>query len=288
MKIPIIFICRGDPPYLKYALLQARKSNPGTDIYLLGDEANNKYDFVKHHFFKEYFKKADAFRSVYNHISVNDLEFELFCFQRWFILSEFINRLGIGAFFSCDCDVMVYCDVNELWTALEGIDFTVLESEEWSSVHASFWTGKVVNGFCDFIMDFYLQKKYKNINTRFPTGTGMPHFSDMYAMHMYARATPFKYKDTKERIASSVFNDVVNELQIRWRNGVPYDRFTGARYAVLHFQEWRKTHIKMYYLFSGFPVVLQAYFLVVRIRQGIALNLKLLFSGRKGMLKQPS
>lgn len=41
MAIPIFFVCKTNSSYLKYALKQARKFNPDSFIYLLGDESNN-------------------------------------------------------------------------------------------------------------------------------------------------------------------------------------------------------------------------------------------------------
>jgi hypothetical protein len=48
MAIPIFFVHKTNSSYLKYALKQARKFNPDSPIYLLGDESNNHYPFVIH------------------------------------------------------------------------------------------------------------------------------------------------------------------------------------------------------------------------------------------------
>src|SRR5262245_28179211 len=47
--LPIVFIHYGDNNYLRYSLEQAQHSNPYSPIYLIGDEQNNRYSFVKHY-----------------------------------------------------------------------------------------------------------------------------------------------------------------------------------------------------------------------------------------------
>ena len=49
MPIPIVFIHRGYSDYMEYSLRQARAAVPdGTEIFLLGDRNNDRFDFVNH------------------------------------------------------------------------------------------------------------------------------------------------------------------------------------------------------------------------------------------------
>src|SRR5579871_6221993 len=44
--IPIVFIHQANSEHLKYSLAQAKKSNPDSTVFLLGDDSNNRYSCV--------------------------------------------------------------------------------------------------------------------------------------------------------------------------------------------------------------------------------------------------
>lgn len=112
--VPVVFIHRGDDDYLAYSLQQAKRSNPQSDIILIGDSANSKYasESVQHFMIDDYHQAAQQFAAVYKHQSPNSYEYELFCYQRWFILQDFVRANDIERFCSLDSDVMLYTDIN--------------------------------------------------------------------------------------------------------------------------------------------------------------------------------
>src|SRR5262249_30828755 len=65
--LPIVFVHRSDSEHLRYALAQAKTSNPNSAIYLLGDASNNRYDFAEHRDLRDYFAGADEFAKIYRH-----------------------------------------------------------------------------------------------------------------------------------------------------------------------------------------------------------------------------
>lgn len=114
MSIPIIFFHAGDSDYLQYTLKQAVTSNPNSDVYLLGDQFNEKYSsIVKHYMYDSFFDSVWDFKNKYVHLSTNDAGYEVICIVRWFIINDFCKRHNIDKFFYCDSDVMLYCDITE-------------------------------------------------------------------------------------------------------------------------------------------------------------------------------
>src|SRR5437868_4073869 len=112
MSIPVIFIHKGDHFYLNHSLNQVKITNPGNPIYLITDSITGRYDFVNYADIKKYNKGAAEFAGMYKHMSTNNYENELFCFQRWFILKEFCYDKKIDNFLYLDSDVLIYCNID--------------------------------------------------------------------------------------------------------------------------------------------------------------------------------
>ncbi|GAA4753191.1 hypothetical protein [Flavisolibacter ginsenosidimutans] len=112
--LPIIYIHKGYCPYLRLSLLQAKKTNPDTRLILLGDGPNKRLAQevgVAFYPFENYFSAATNFETIYRHNSANGYHYELFCFQRWFVLNEFLAKEKItGHFFYNDSDTFLFCD----------------------------------------------------------------------------------------------------------------------------------------------------------------------------------
>ncbi|WP_199621700.1 hypothetical protein [Paenibacillus alkalitolerans] len=133
MHMPIIFIHRGDDDYLTYSLRQAKQSNPYSDIILIGKAVNKKYcsGTATHVMLDDYMESAKEFSKVYQHASSNSYEYNLFCFQRWFVLRDYMRKQGIQKCCYIDSDVMLYTDVNKpefsqftfefSWTTIVGL-----------------------------------------------------------------------------------------------------------------------------------------------------------------------
>ena len=95
MASPITFIHQGNTRYLKYAVAQANAS--GYETIVVGD-ASVARDVdagrLKCQFFllSDLWGRATEFAGVYNHLSVNQEQYELFCFQRWYVIYELIEK----------------------------------------------------------------------------------------------------------------------------------------------------------------------------------------------------
>lgn len=150
MSIPIIFVHKGNPFFLHSVLKQAKRTNPNSEIILLGDNTNCKYKFVKHYFIDDYFTSAEAFSKVYQHYSPNPYDYELFCFQRWFVIKDFVDRTwgGNAQFLYCDTDTLLYDDISFDINRFQSYDMTICKTGTPCFTYFNFG---IIAKFTDFI-----------------------------------------------------------------------------------------------------------------------------------------
>ena len=111
--IPIIFIHNQNSSYLPLSLWQARKSNPETEVILIGDSGNAHFNYLVNHVDKsQYSKRADEFAKKFVNFSTNSHEFELICLQRWFILEEFMRQNNLEKCLYLDSDILLFGNVK--------------------------------------------------------------------------------------------------------------------------------------------------------------------------------
>ncbi|HBE16397.1 MAG TPA: hypothetical protein DDW51_01970, partial [Cyanobacteria bacterium UBA11367] len=264
-SIPIVFIHQGDSDYLKYTLSQVKHSNPDSTVFLIGDAANAHYynlaEFVD--IFK-YCNEAVEFAKIYQHYNTNSLGYELFCFQRWFILKNFLLENKIDKCLYIDSDVMLYANVAEEENKFKNWDLTL--SYE-TSPHCVFVNKlKTLEDFCNFICEIYtnpsliklMESKFEErIQQNLPGGA-----CDMTAFIEYRRMHPSKIGELSTIIDNSKYDHNINlsegfEMQdgiknIYFVNGQPCckDLKFGnpIKFNCLHFQGNAKKYIKKYCL----------------------------------------
>ena len=123
----VIYVHTGDSFYLLPNLLHTRAYNPNAKIILLGDKKNayvEEWGF-EHFLLDEYMNLAHQFEQVYVHYSPNSYQFELFCFQRWFAISEFAQKQHLEKFLVCDTDAFLYCNIDDEFDKYSNVDFTI-------------------------------------------------------------------------------------------------------------------------------------------------------------------
>lgn len=166
MSIPIVFTHFGKSDYLELAIHQAKFSNPESDIYLLGDDANlylSKY--CMHEQFSKYSNCDKILKEVYKHFSTNSYEFEYFCFKRWFVLLDFMKANNLDWVCAADSDFMLYDSVSKFLTSILKINnynsgYCIQEQDFNSylwcgSGHISFVSKRFLESFCDFVITTY-------------------------------------------------------------------------------------------------------------------------------------
>ncbi|QSH41009.1 hypothetical protein P0136_10270 [Lentisphaerota bacterium ZTH] len=271
MTIPIVFIHKGYSEYMEYSLRQAKASNPGSRIILLGNESNNRFDFVDHVDMDNYFSKAVEFAEIYRHLSTNPYQYELFCIQRWFILNKYMAENGMEKCFVCDTDVMIYSDIDEALKPFEKADLALVIQNQDYALSISLLPFKALEDFCSFITNLYNDKQaveklniyYKNVIARKNLGG----VSDMTLAANWLNQAAYKNVMTliKDK-NNSVFDNHIGlpfleedcsykykfgHKQIIWKKNFPYcfsikhQRY--MRFHILHFQGPAKYLMARYY-----------------------------------------
>lgn len=261
-NIPLIFVHNGNKYYLKPVLEQAYAFNRDVPIYLLGDETNDKYKFANHYLASDYFGLASQFESVYQHMSVNAYGYELFCFQRWFIVNEFVKQKGIKHFLCLDSDVLLFCNVSKVFSEYINYDFTICET------HCPCYTlfsSETLDKFCTFLMDMYtnsfylniLKKRYEDILAR----NEKSGISDMTAFRLYQDHISSNVKELTDIENGECFDGNINDYtgfekddddrkKVYWEESRPYlvQQATDKHVYVkgLHFQGNSKVDIYKY------------------------------------------
>lgn len=163
--IPVILIHKGFQNYVSYSIRQAAKNN---QVYLLGD-TNPNLSLESFQFFNynNLLDGCDDFRSNYSHLSTNPFEYELFCYQRWFILRNFMKENNLETVFYIDSDVLLFVDVEKEWERFNQYDMTLLHR---TAAISSFITFRGLNNFCNLLNSIYGDKNgypFKKIESHF-------------------------------------------------------------------------------------------------------------------------
>ncbi|MBN2640714.1 MAG: hypothetical protein JXR78_03590 [Victivallales bacterium] len=322
MYIPIIFIHQGYSSYLEFSLRQARYFCPDSEIILLGDDSNDCFDFITHINIHDFHESADAFAAVYKHCSTNPYSYELFCFQRWFILEEFIRKSGkYDQVFVCDSDVLLYSDIDKLakryWQDYElGL---IIYSDDKYSIGISYCTETVLNRFCEFTTRQYTEdNNFSRIQARWDeiVSSGQPgSYCDMCAIESFCKENDgeLKYFNITKYAHHGTFDFHINipncweqdmyrfrwgRKRFAWRQKCPYSMHVGinryAKFHCIHFQGPAKYLIASFYTappFKGmFKLKIRYFFLnfmafwykTLKIRYRFAFVFNYIFSKDKG------
>ncbi len=254
-KLPIILIHLSNSDYLKYSLGQAKLSNPGSKICLIGDDSNDCYDFVEHHALSDYFQGACEFSKTYKHFNTSDYNFELFNFQRWLILNEFLITNKLTECFYMDSDILLYADITEEQKKFAQYYFTVC-NRDCGNIFFLNSAGALAD-LCKFLADIYTNKGGYYYNRM------LAHYATFRKSGMYGGAcdnTAFDFYcyerlgeigDTAQIIDDSVYDPSIDLptpgfvmengiKKVIWKNGNPYGMHlrTGKeiKFNSLHFR----------------------------------------------------
>lgn len=205
----IVFIHKGNSDYMKISLRQARKMNKSAKIYLIGDENNNKYDFLEHYNINNYSEntKLNEFNKYYKHLSPNSFEYEKFCFNRWFILLNFMKENNISHCFHADTDVMILKEILD-------DNFKENFCYCYDSGHSAYFSISELENLCDFIINYYRDEdKLYELNNIYETkkrNKVKEGISDMTLITLYAKTNKQKVIDLSEIREKSIFDHNIN------------------------------------------------------------------------------
>ncbi len=258
-QVPVIFIHKSPSFYLNDSLWQAKQYNER--VILISDVKNGSYDGIEQYDIADYFKGASYFATIYKHIAENHYAYELFCFQRWFILKEFMQNKGINRCFYCDSDVMLYCNVTEEEKIFSQCDIVPLISPKGGySGGISFWRFAGLEHFCLFVNEYYENKKNLEKwiawfnSPRRKKGQGL---CDMTIFKEYAKTLEAPMIDIRTMVDNAVFDHIINSdeegayqmneiekgrkiKKVEWRGALPYcyniKEEKWVRFKCFHFQ----------------------------------------------------
>ena len=219
-NIPVVIIHKGLHRYVQVAINQAKFF--ANDVSVISDKSFKNclnYDIDKYSNFSKKFAK------YYIHLSSTTVVWvELFCFQRWFVLYEFMKEQKIDKVFCMDSDVLLYTDASEDFKNYKNFIFTL--SHE-SSGGNSYFTLNGIKRFCDFLIEAY---RKKNIDFVKVVSTG--YVNDTSFLRYYARYKyPNKIGEMTEILNGAVYDGNINVSggyefdkikQFRFKNKIPY------------------------------------------------------------------
>jgi|GEM_PF-1513691 len=146
-------------------------------------------------------KMFETFVSVYEHLSVNSLNFELACFARYFIIADALS--DNNSFILSDSDIYVTnklvefkeASFKDVFVGSEG--FNVNGSEMQISPHFSIWNKDLILSFIDFLTKAYKRnavdrflKKYYDRQTK---NLGRTAISDMTMLYLWVKDRHIPY-----------------------------------------------------------------------------------------------
>lgn len=263
MNIPILIVHQGNTFYLGLVLKQIKLFNPDSRICLISDESTKSYDFVEHHDINIYSEGMRSFARVYKHLSSNPYNYELFCFQRWFIINEFVRTNKIENFLCMDSDVLLYCNVNDIFGDYVGYDFTIcgggVPGSSLFNIHS-------INNFCEYIMTMYTTEAYlvemNRINENRIKEKQLGGICDMTAFVWYQENVKCNVLDIAQPKNGTCFDGCITwpsgfemkdgKKKVYWIDNLPYGKLESdqslVRFYCLHFQGRSKYSIYKYLL----------------------------------------
>jgi len=128
--LPIIFIHRDACYYLPHSVAQARAISSDSPVIVLGNDGNRGLKGVRHVHYDQHAGSARKFQTIYQHRSDHRIHDELFCFQRWFVLRDFLRAENMDACLYLDSDVLLFVDAGKELAALrerETFDLTAVQ-----------------------------------------------------------------------------------------------------------------------------------------------------------------
>ncbi|QXE92324.1 hypothetical protein KP001_07325 [Geomonas subterranea] len=156
----IVFINTGRSFFLPYVLHQAKQLNPSSAVVLIGDTGGED-DLIQ---FEQIENLAsddiDSFRANYVHRSTNPEAFELFCWERWFYLRNFMRKEQADSVLYLDSDVLLYSSLEDIRRCYDGVDWECglsVPPGGPASGHISYWTREAIEDFCQFAAASFLE-----------------------------------------------------------------------------------------------------------------------------------
>ncbi len=160
MVVPVVLIHSGLQPYVYTCINQALVNNK---VFLLGSVCPdvNDENFTYTNPQADMGKDMREFSDMYVHLNTTPPDYELFCYTRWFMLRNFMEKHDIPVTMYIDSDVLLFQDATEGWKNFSDYTMSLVHR---TSGHTSFMTLDGINNFCDMLLSIYSDKSGYHFN----------------------------------------------------------------------------------------------------------------------------
>ena len=241
--IRVCFVHKGNSSFLQYAVSQARSC--GYLPVIIGDQ-DAKCEFAEFHDIAEFSTDIESFRSIYSHISANPFDYEIFCFERWFIIRNYMRRFD-GPIWVADHDVLVYEGLEELAATLESSP--LLGATLNSAWFMYLKNVEKISEILDYFTSVYSNSDTLETLSQRNAISGRAHLSDMHLLIELCNSKPNEYVDAAYRgtelgidnniRAQNGFASFYGHKKVTWRAKQPWIKSNNGkltRFFCLHFQ----------------------------------------------------
>lgn len=204
---PIVFIHKWSHTYLAYAIKLAKQNN--SHIVLIGD-SSNQHLATSHAIDYDMFDdlNINAFHTIYKHHKTSHYGFELFCFQRWFVLLAYMKKHHLSQCLYLDSDILYYPNVDQEFDRILWFWSYQLAYPQFSGHTTYVFSQAWLQHFCDFMTLCYVDQ------------------------HMYQKllAYPLKYQHGISdmsifQLYYDMYGDYIFDLTIDHGDNIVYDGF---------------------------------------------------------------
>ncbi|RFZ85803.1 hypothetical protein DYU05_09465 [Mucilaginibacter terrenus] len=239
--LPVFFLQLGSNTSLFFdkVIKQAALFNGKENVFVLTDTHLDQYKGYNCIDVTPYVTREREFDKVYRHHSTNPYFFEKTCFDRWFIINDLINDLGIDKFVYADCDVLILEDLKPVYDRFikDKFDGSTMffqrDKESVTSGHTSFWNSKLIADFCSFVVRKYTDEPAFNklledtLSGKFLDNTNV---SDMILLDVFrteTRPNVLNLLSLEDEGISIDFN--INVAYNGWHNWYLCNKVTGIK-----------------------------------------------------------
>jgi hypothetical protein len=252
----IIFVHSGFNEYLLYTISITKHYNKDNKIILLGDDHNKR---IANQLGIDFFHYADYTEEFpYYHVSVNGRQYEKFCFERWFIIYNFLRKHRIEKFVHSDSDNAICYDVAtvDYENACIGnpmrnqviVPNIFFSTQITMKKIISFYRMLFSQDFPDFLNDI---RRYSSMTATEspPVNIKCLHYSDMYFLLHATKVLKIEFFVLPESGTMEViYNGNFRNHPIIFKDGFYIHESTGQRMFNIHFQGDSKSMIHPFFM----------------------------------------
>ncbi len=279
----LVFIHRSHSWYLYFTVKQARATNPRARIVVITDTPQPEIrPYAEVLPLSDYWSSAQTFAGAYRHLSYNSYEFELFCFQRWFILAEFIRQHQPAQLVHLDSDILVYDELAADFARLADADLALVGYQGPFSLFLP--RPALIPEFCDHITHLFTHEvdELTRLYHEWKKTTEYTAVSDMHALHTFVKKRNLRALDLGQTHQNTAYDNVVHEPDgyahangvktLTWRNRQPYAQHLAThskvRLKTLHCQGPSKNRVLDYFQARDFGYYRDKFFQKLRAKFG--------------------